>query len=117
MKTKYEELQATAKAKEKSLEVRIGQLESAQAELEKKASEGHQQRTRGAQSVQQLEVTIEHYKEQLKLSQERQKQMDVELKQQMSQGKYLSTYHFYRVSRLEVFLKKPRNGQKRNFFL
>ena len=94
MKTKYEELQATAKAKEKSLEVRIGQLESAQAELEKKASEGHQQRTRGAASVQQLEVTIEHYKEQLNLSQERQKQMDVELKQQMSQGKYLSTYHF-----------------------
>ena len=50
---------------------------------------GQHQRTRGAASVQQLEVSIEHLKEQLRLSHERQKQMDIELKQQMSQAQQI----------------------------
>ena len=60
---------------------------------------GQHQRTRGAASVQQLEVSIEHLKEQLRLSHERQKQMDIELKQQMSQSQQIQEkyerYHSY----------------------
>merc|ERR1712051_1041846 len=89
MKGKYEELQASTNATQKSLKDQIGKLESSKAELEEKATAGQHQRTRGAASVQQLEVSIEHLKEQLRLSHERQKQMDIELKQQMSQAQQI----------------------------